>query len=316
MRHFTWNGVGLLSASLLFGMLGGCGDNANDVGIFDEGPGTTGSGGMGGASSTDGVSKSSTDAGETESTGGGVGGSGQSDGGTGGTSSAVTGAGGADNTSSTEGSGGTGGGSGSTGGTTASGGTTGTEGTTTGSGGSGGGGCPLERPPEESACEPNELECSYVGDCGNSTLVCSDGHWSERASEARTCASFTHETFPQDGDSCACSPELRCEFLDCDGRGRLRAECNGTTWQVEAQPCEITPCGPETGEQPRCGPDQICVVTAAGPGEGYTCEDNPCAHANLPNSCECARSVCPSDAFECNMRENDTVLACTCSECQ
>ncbi len=313
MKPWTWNGVGLLGAGVWLSSLGGCGENANDVGVFDDRPATGGSAGMGDVSTSDSSHTSSTSAGETESASSGSGGTGHSGGttGTGGVAETSTGsgnAGGDPNTST-----GTGGGGGAGG----AGGVDGAGGAVTASGGSGGGdACPHERPADDSPCETDQLECPYAGDCGQELLVCTDGHWNRRTGEARTCASFTHETFPQDGDSCACTPELRCEFLDCDGRGRLVAQCNGDTWQVEAEPCEVRPCGPVTGEQPRCAPEQICVAAQIGPGVSYTCKENPCAHSNLPNSCECARSVCPSDAFECNMSDNDTVLECTCPSCQ
>lgn len=332
-----WGCTGLL---LLLGSLVGCSDNGNDVGFEEMADG--GAGGTGSEEST----ANGTSAGETSTTSEGSGtqgsttgvggssaeGSGGSDASTtsGGTGGTEQGSGGTEQT--TGGSGGTGGeattgGSGGTGGEGTTGGSGGTEGGTGGaSGGTGGasggtGGqaeCPVERPAEDGECSPNELECSYTTDCGDALLVCSEGHWALAPSLPPSCETFGAGNYPENGQACGCVGELRCQFLDCEDRGRIQAVCDGETWQVHTSSCESTPCGPQEGDAPlRCEAGQICVVVeAGGPAAQYHCDDNPCLNGDRANSCECAGSLCgDSENIVCEMREENTVVACTCPVC-
>lgn len=90
-------------------------------------------------------------------------------------------------------------------------------------------------------------------------------------------------------------------------------DSDGTTGAGGA-PAETTPCGPEELGL-NCESDEICrAVETFGPAQ-YSCEPNPCLEHNQANSCECAASLCGSEAPNCVMLEDDTVVACICVFC-
>ena len=281
MTNSTLGRVGLVGALILCGALTGCGDNGNDVGFEEPDGGSGGSGddtsGDTGETGVGGVGGSGSGDDTSGTTDAGVAGSGEA---TGGTTGADVG-GSSDDTSGTTDAGVAGSGE-ATGGTTGEGvgGSVGATGGTTGEGveGSGTGGHP--------AC-PEEPSCASFG---------------------------THH--PEAGENCECFGEIHCQFQDCEDGYNLSATCNGETWQVEALSCEVTHCGPQEGVGLHCAANEICrVLEGVGPSLEYSCEPNPCLDNNQPTSCECAASLCEFDVLTCEMREEGTMLACVCEDC-
>jgi hypothetical protein len=188
-------------------------------------------------------------------------------------------------------------------------------------GGSGGGNnetCPAERPIGNTECDAVGV-CDYGEACVRDLMACDGGLWVQIEPEPRpTCEDFGVGSYPENGQSCECLGDLRCQFLDCDARGTIRAACVEGTWQVEASDCVNRPCAAEAGEDVlMCEPGEVCVaVWEGGPGATYECEPHPCADARRQNTCECARALCPdSDAYRCEMQEEATVVACLCDTC-
>lgn len=310
MKMILRTGPAVAGLGLFFGLLSGCGGS--------EGSSGGGSGGSNGVeesttsqaedSSSSGNAEASSD-GEASTTGEGSGGSesGAEGSSTDGESSSTDGEGSGGATDAGESSSTDGEGEG-TGGATDAGETSSTDGE--GSGGSTQEGCPEQRPAAEAACEGSERECSYEGDCGNQTVVCREGQWRSVPSESDvaepSCDSVAEAGFPENGDSCACLEELRCEFDDCGERGHITAVCNGESWTVEASACEVPRCGPGEGDSALfCEAEQVCVATQEGEEVNYACETNPC---ESETSCECASELCGDS--QCQIREEGLVVAC------
>lgn len=294
------------------------GTDATAEGSTSGTDGETSSGGAGTTSgqetATDGMGGTGASGGEETTTGGSGGVSDGSGGVSNGSGGVTNGSGGVTNGSGgvTNGSGGVTNGSG---GATSGGGSS-----NGGSAGSGGGTnqtCPEERPTANTECDTVGV-CNYGTGCEPDAMACEEGLWVEVTAEPITCEDFGPGSYPENGDSCECLGDLRCQFLDCEGRGTIRASCNEGTWEVHDSDCVSRTCPPNgDGEDvATCAPGEICVASHGGLAITYGCEANPCADSRLQNSCECGRSLCPeSDAWRCEMQEDATVLACICDEC-
>jgi len=111
---------------------------------------------------------------------------------------------------------------------------------------------------------------------------------------------------PQDGASCSVS--MNCIYLDCNGRGRVTASCDGHGFSVAAVACsDITDhCGLSD-----CAAGQVCLEQYSGTFQ-QTCSANPCgAHAI---GCECAASLCPT-GWACSTQGVTVRCASSCTAC-
>ncbi len=172
--------------------------------------------------------------------------------------------------------------------------------------------CPVEPPASGDACNYAGLaNCSYpIDHCTYMNFECRSGVWvsiQTTGGASRDCSSFYPPNAPKDGDSCECLGKLDCAFDDCTGRGRIRAECDDTTWHVTESACVKQACGP-AGTY--CEPGEVCVVHPQGLPTTFACKPNPCT--STPTSCDCAAMLCgPSES--CSIDSGS--VTCDCPTC-
>src|SRR6185295_4855435 len=99
-----------------------------------------------------------------------------------------------------------------------------------------------------------------------------------------------------------CTRSEVCTYLDCGGRGRVSATCNGQRFTVESFPCNmtVTQCGTAM-----CGQNMICLEQLSGAATRQ-CVPNPCGTSAI--TCGCAGSLC-ARGWSCSAVQ--TTVSCT-----
>jgi len=111
---------------------------------------------------------------------------------------------------------------------------------------------------------------------------------------------------PQDGASCTAA--MNCIYLDCSGRGRVSASCDGHAFAVAAVACSdiVDHCGLSD-----CAAGQVCLEQYSGTFQ-RACSANPCGTHAI--GCECAASLCPG-GWACSTQGITVRCSSPCTTC-
>jgi hypothetical protein len=149
------------------------------------------------------------------------------------------------------------------------------------------------------------------GACCPCTYICENGQWSQQA-----CAGCAEPGCPPEppthGQTCGecSSPSFACSYESCGDFGVGTAQCNGTQWEVDAEPCKPAPICGDVGAP--CADDEICVRTeiTVGPSTEvtYSCEPHPCQP--FETTCGCAQQVCQDKSAPQCAVESPRMLNC------
>lgn len=108
---------------------------------------------------------------------------------------------------------------------------------------------------------------------------------------------------PRMGDACSVESAF-CPYVDCSGRGVVRAHCVSGAWAVTEEACAPVSC--PHASSGTCAAGQICVVNVGGAVIGM-CVPNPCGTGAVTCDCVCGGDCVsfpePTDPplhFSCN----------------